>query len=128
MFGSQILVRQHLFRDIREIMRKALFVCSANLQRSPTAEDLFQGWKGVWQTKFAGIMPALGRNSLTQELVDWADVIVAMEQHHAEYIQTNFRLTPIKIRVLNVPDRCARNDPVLVRELKRKVGGILEIL
>jgi predicted protein tyrosine phosphatase len=72
-------------------------------------------------------MPALGRNSLTQELVDWADVIVAMELHHAEYIQTNFRLASAKIRVLNIPDRYARNDPVLVRELRRKVSGILNI-
>jgi predicted protein tyrosine phosphatase len=124
MFGNQILVRQ---RGSKEVMPKALFVCSANLQRSPTAEDLFQDWKGVWQTKSAGIMPALGRNSLTQELVDWADVIVAMEQHHAEYIQTNFRLTPAKIRVLNIPDRYARNDPALVQELRRKVSGILKI-
>jgi predicted protein tyrosine phosphatase len=107
-------------------MPKVLFVCSANLQLSPTAEDIFQNWNRMWQAKSAGTTPFLGRKPLTQQLVDWADLIIVMEPRHAEHILTHFKTTPDKIRVLNIPDRYVRNDPELVRELKQKVIPILE--
>jgi predicted protein tyrosine phosphatase len=107
-------------------MPKVLFVCTANLQRSPTAKDLFQNWNGVWQTESAGTMPFVGRNPLTQQLVDWADLIIVMEPRHAEHIQTHFKTNPDKIRLLNIPDRYFRNDPELVQELKKKTIPILE--
>lgn len=71
-------------------------------------------------------MPVAGRNPITQELLDWADVIVVMEAHHAAYIEEHYGTKSAKIRVLNIPDRYARNDPVLVRELRKKVSRILE--
>ena len=107
-------------------MPKVLFVCTANLQRSPTAEDLFNNWNGIWETKSAGTIPFPGRNHLTQQLVDWADLIIVMEPHHAEHIQTHFKTNPNKIRTLNIPDRYLRNDPDLMQELKNKVTPILE--
>jgi predicted protein tyrosine phosphatase len=107
-------------------MWKVLFVCTANLQRSPTAETLFQGWKGNWEAKSAGISPDLGGNPLTQEVIDWADVIIVMETIHSQYIQANFRCGPDKIQVLNIADRYFRNDPELIGELREKVSPILE--
>ncbi len=71
-------------------------------------------------------MPFLGRNHLTQQQVDWADLIIGMESHHVEYIQTHFKTNPGKIRVLNIPDRYFRDDPDLVKELNNKVTPILE--
>jgi predicted protein tyrosine phosphatase len=103
-----------------------LFVCTGNLQRSPTAEHLFQNWNGVWQTDSAGTNALPGCNPLSQQLVDWADLIIVMEPKHAERIQTNFKTNPDKIRVLNIPDMYFRNDPGLVQELKKKVIPILE--
>jgi predicted protein tyrosine phosphatase len=107
-------------------MRNVLFVCTANLQRSPTAEDIFQGWKGIWETKSAGIMPDPDGNSLSQELIDWADVIIVMERMHSQFIQANFQHTTDKIQVLNIPDRYFRGDPQLRRELYKRVPAILE--
>jgi len=107
-------------------MRKALFVCTANLQRSPTAEDVFQGWKGVWEAKSAGIMPDPGGNPLSQELIDWADVIIVMEQLHSQYIRAHFQRVAGKICVLSIADRYFRDDPKLKRELYKKVPDILE--
>ena len=107
-------------------MRKVLFVCTANLQRSPTAERLFQGWKGNWEAKSAGIMPVPQGNSLTQELIDWADLIIGMEPIHNQYIHAHFRCSPDKIRTLNIPDRYFRDDPELVSILQRKVPQLLE--
>ncbi len=86
-------------------MRKVLFVCTANVSRSPTAEDLFQGWKGVWEAKSAGITPDPRGRLLTQELIDWADLIIVMEPTHGEYITSHFQCSPDKIRILNIADR-----------------------
>ena len=107
-------------------MRKVLFVCTANLQRSPTAENLFQGWKGIWEAKSAGIMPEPKRNPLTQKLIDWADVIVVMEPIHSQYIHAHFKCSPDKIRILNIADRYLRDDPKLISLLSKKVPPILE--
>jgi len=60
-------------------------------------------------------------NSLTQALIDWADIIIVMEQIHAEYIQTYFQCSPEKLRILNIPDKYPRDDPELIRELERKI-------
>jgi predicted protein tyrosine phosphatase len=107
-------------------MRKVLFVCTANLQRSPTAERLFQDWNGFWEAKSAGVMPDPSRISLTQKLIDWADVIIVMERSHAEYIQTRFHCSPEKLRISDIPDRYFRDDPELIRELMRKIPPLLE--
>ena len=107
-------------------MRKVLFVCTANLQRSPTAERLFQGWKGIWEAKSAGITPHSEGNPLTQELIDWADLIMVMEPIHSQYIHAHVRCSPDKMRILNIADMYFREDPELVSELRRKVPPILE--
>ena len=107
-------------------MRKVLFVCTANLQRSPTAENLFQGWKGIWEAKSAGIMPDPQGNPLTQELIDWADLIIVMEPIHSQYIDSHFQCSPDKIRILNIADRYFRDDPKLVSILRMKGPSILE--
>lgn len=98
----------------------------ANLQRSPTAERLFQGWKGIWEAKSAGITPVPQGNALTQELIDWADIIIVMEPIHSQYIHAHFRCSPDKIRILNIADIYFRDDPELESELRKKVSPLLE--
>ena len=105
--------------------KHALFVCSANLQRSPTAENIFQNWKGKWEAKSAGTMPYLNRQPITQHLIDWADIIIVMETHHADYIQSKFKVDSNKVKVLNIPDIYLRDDPELIRELKKQVIPLL---
>jgi len=104
---------------------KILFVCTANLQRSPTAEELFMNWQGKWETKSAGTDPVPGRTPITQELVNWADLIICMEPEHIEFIKSYFNCPGGKLKVLNVEDRYFRNDPELVAELQRRVPQIL---
>ncbi len=105
--------------------KRVLFVCTGNLQRSPTAEDRFRNWKGLWETRSAGTEPVSGGIPLTQELVDWADLILCMESEHAEYIKACFKCTPEKLKVLNIADRYFRDDPELIRALERKVIPLL---
>lgn len=107
-------------------MKKVLFVCTANIQRSPTAENLFQGWKGIWEAKSAGITPEPDGKRLTQELLDWADIVIVMETMHGRYIRTHFRCAKGKVHVLNIADRYYRDDPELKRELLEKVPSVLE--
>jgi len=63
---------------------------------------------------------------LTQELVDWADLVIVMEVVHSDYIRPRFQSSQEKIRVLNIPDRYFRDDPELVSLLQTKVPPILE--
>jgi predicted protein tyrosine phosphatase len=108
------------------LKRNVLFICTANLQRSPTAESLFQNWGGRWETKSAGINPEPGGTLLTQELIDWADLVLAMEAVHAYYIESHFRCGSNKLRILGIRDRYYRDDPELIQELKEKVAPILD--
>lgn len=71
-------------------------------------------------------MPEPEGHLLTQELIDWADLILVMEPIHAHYVNTHFRCDPKKVMVLNIADRYFRDDPELIRELKQKVGPILD--
>lgn len=107
-------------------MRNVLFVCTANLQRSPTAEKLFNGWKGEWVAKSAGIEPEPEGRPLSQELVDWADLVIGMEAVHGDYVRTHFQRSSDKTFVLGIPDRYFRGDPELISELMRKVPPVLE--
>ncbi len=108
-----------------ETEKRVLFVCTGNLQRSPTAEEHFRNWRGVWDTKSAGIEPVEGGVPLTQDLIDWADLVICMESGHAEYIKTYLTCPAGKLKVVNILDRHFRNDPELVRELERKVIPLL---
>jgi predicted protein tyrosine phosphatase len=100
-------------------------VCTGNSERSPTAEKYFRNWKGVWETKSAGIRPVDGGTPLTQELVSWADLVVCMEQEHYEFLQMYFKLSQDKVKIANIADRYSRDDPELVRQLERKVTPML---
>ena len=63
---------------------------------------------------------------MTQELIDWADLIIVMEPIHSQYVHAHFRCNPDKIRILNIADIYFRDDPELVSELRKKVPPILE--
>jgi predicted protein tyrosine phosphatase len=113
---------------------KYLFVCSVNINRSKTAEHLFaEQYKGTpFQFKSCGTAISHieenrdqhTKNSvpLSKELVDWADVILCMENEHAEIIEATCGKTAReKAYVLGVPDVFVYMDPVLCEMLLDKV-------
>jgi len=65
---------------------------------------------------------------LTQELIDWADLILVMEPVHAYHVNGDFKCDPKKVKVLNIADRYFRDDPELIHALKTKVIPILDSL
>ncbi|MGB9133995.1 MAG: phosphotyrosine protein phosphatase, partial [Candidatus Bathyarchaeia archaeon] len=60
------------------LTRKVLFVCSGNIDRSPTAEVLLRGKEG-FEVKSAGTWEG-ARKVVSRELMDGADAIFVMEE------------------------------------------------
>ncbi len=105
--------------------KRILFVCSGNVDRSPTAEALLKGKKG-FEVKSAGILIG-ARRRLSKDLIDWADIIFAMEEIHRAAI---LRISPSaesKIVVLGIPDLYRRNDPELIEVLKEKISKYIDV-
>jgi predicted protein tyrosine phosphatase len=100
---------------------RILFVCSRNRRRSPTAEVVFAAYAGV-EALSAGTSPD-AETPLSVDLIEWADLVLAMESVHRRRIQTRFGslLKARKIAVLGVPDEYEFMDPELVRILKLRV-------
>lgn len=107
-------------------MRKhLLFVCTANLQRSPTAEELFEDNKN-YEASSCGTH-LFAEKTITSFAIEWADIIFCMEELHKEFIIKYYpeEIKGKEIVVLSIPDKYYRGDPELVRILKEKLKGWL---
>lgn len=105
-------------------MTRVLFICSANKDRSRTAEDYFQLKHPDIQFISAGtnqkICFQLGTEFLTQELLESADLIFAMESKHRKFAQS-LMISKKKIHVLDIADRYTYNQAELIEILEEKV-------
>ena len=99
--------------------KKVLFVCTANIDRSPTAEDLLGQLNG-FEVQSAGTW-LHARRRITEELINWADIVFVMERYHKEYLLDLSPVAKNKIVVLGIPDIYPRDDPELIRILKGKL-------
>lgn len=107
-------------------MKKFLFICSANKQRSKTAEDYFAKGHPNYHFKSAGtnikICRKEGTTELTEELLIWADTIFVMEQKHVDIIKRNTSGSYFsKIEILNIPDIYEYYSKELIEILEEKV-------
>lgn len=104
--------------------KKLLFVCRANLQRSPTAQALFKNNR-KYLAKSCGIHP-LSETVISKQAIKWADIIFCMEDEQKQYIIQNFPESKSRdIRVLNIKDIYWRDDPELIRILEEKLKDLL---
>jgi predicted protein tyrosine phosphatase len=89
--------------------------------RSPTAEHLFADVAGV-QTLSAGTDHDADER-LTDELVDWADVIFVMERPHRAKLLARHRrvLKDKRVVVLRIRDDYGYLDPQLISLLRTKM-------
>jgi len=102
---------------------KVLFVCTGNYDRSPTAEGLFRGVEGL-EVDSAGTAPCASTplsKPVTKELLEWADMVFAMEDHHKEAMLKIDASAKNKIVVLHIPDIYLRNSPELKKLLLEKL-------
>jgi predicted protein tyrosine phosphatase len=100
--------------------KKVLFVCSGNVDRSPTAESLLKGKEGL-EVKSAGTLIG-AKTVVSKDLVNWADMIFVMEEHHKEAVEKIDPDAGKKIIVLDIEDTYLRNDPKLTKILKEKLS------
>ena len=98
-----------------------LFVCSRNRLRSPTAEAVFSMLDG-YKVLSAGT-GSDSEQEVSVDLVDWADVIFAMEGVHRRRLNQRFgsRLRAKRLIVLGIRDEYSYMDPRLVELLKERV-------
>jgi len=60
---------------------------------------------------------------ITPSAIDWADIIICMEETHKEFITREFAIQPNKkIIILNIPDVYPKDDPDLIMLLKEKLS------
>jgi predicted protein tyrosine phosphatase len=107
-------------------LRRALFLCSANKLRSPTAEQVFSRWPGV-EADSAGLN-ANAEVRVSTEQLEWADVIFVMEKAHRAKLSKSYKrhLKGKRVICLDIPDDFAFMDPALVRLLETKAGPFLK--
>ncbi len=108
-------------------MIKALFICSRNRLRSPTAEQVFASWTGV-ETDSAGLAADADR-MLDADQLEWADIIFVMEAVHLRRLKARFskHLRSKRVVCLDVPDVYTLMQPELIALLEKKVGRFLRI-
>jgi len=96
--------------------QRVLFVCTANIDRSKTAEDLYEG-DPRFEVKSCGVAP-FAQVVVTRELLEWADFVFVMnetEDHHVTAIKRRFPAFSKQVIDLDVEDRWKRGHPELVK-------------
>jgi predicted protein tyrosine phosphatase len=103
-----------------------LFVCTANVDRSRTAEDLYRD-DPRYEVRSAGTAP-FAQTPLSRELLLWADRVFVMcerEDRHQTLIKLRFPDLHRPVFDLDVEDRWRRGDPELVRRVLRSLRRYL---
>ena len=98
--------------------QRILFVCTANVDRSRTAEDLYRA-DPRYEVLSAGTA-AFAQIPVTREMLLWADRVFVMserEDRHRTQLQMRFPEVERLVVDLDVADRWRRGDPELVTRL-----------
>jgi len=101
---------------------RILFVCTANVDRSPTAEDLYRDDER-YEVRSAGVAP-FATVVLTRDLLLWADRVFVMnerEDQHRTMIRIRFPDVDRPVFDLDIEDRWPRGDPELVALILRRL-------
>src|SRR5438046_2934282 len=100
---------------------RILFICTANRDRSPTAEDLYRE-DPRYEVRSADVA-AFATVPVDAELLLWADRVFVMcerlERHHTQ-IRHRFPSVNRPTVDLDLEDRWSRGHPELVKRLLKK--------
>ena len=107
------------------MVHRALFICSRNRLRSPTAEAVFASWPDT-HTDSAGLADD-AEMVLSVEQIAWAKVIFVMERQHRSKLMRRYaaHLKGKRVVCLNIRDDFTFMQPELIRLLEVKAGGFL---
>ena len=100
-----------------------LFVCTANIHRSKTAEDIFRADAPTHNFKSAGLSQKEctrnGSTLCTIEMLKWADMVYVFESKHTdrirEYAGEEFEQ---KIQCLHIEDIYQYMQPALIKKFQ----------
>lgn len=115
-------------------MQRILFICLANINRSPTAERVFREMaekRGIEvKVSSAGIDVQDGdtENPLSEFLVKNADKIFVMEEYMKNIIVKNYNADSVKIESLEIPDIYRGNDLILTEILRERLEPYLMMM
>jgi predicted protein tyrosine phosphatase len=106
---------------------RALFICSQNPLRSPTAEQIFSSWPGI-EADSVGLAND-ATVPLSVEQIEWATIIFVMEKAHRNKLSKKFKnhQNGKKIICLSIPDEYDYMQPELIKLLEAKVGIFLRL-
>jgi protein-tyrosine phosphatase len=102
--------------------QRILFICTGNVDRSRTAEDLYRD-DPRYEVRSAGTAP-FAATPITRELLRWADRVFVMserEDRHRTLLKLRFPDVNASAVDLDVEDRWKRGDPALVKRLLKKL-------
>ena len=104
-----------------DCVKKILFICHSNQNRSPTAEKIFKENKKL-SVKSAGLYEG-SKKFVDKELVKWADMIFVMEEYQKTELLRRFpKVSKHKpIIVLDIEDVYDFMKPKLISLLKEKM-------
>ena len=104
---------------------RALFICSQNKLRSPTAEQIFSKWPRV-EADSAGLNND-AKVALSPEQIEWADIIFVMEKAHRNKLSLKFKryLNGKRVICLDIPDEYEYMDTKLIKLLEVRAGRFL---
>lgn len=103
---------------------RVLFICNQNENRSKTAEEVFSN---QFKTSSAGLY---NENPVNKKQLEWADIILVMEESHSRELANRFPKQYLKKRILslNIPDIYKYNQPELIEALKKRMSDLVEPL
>lgn len=96
------------------ILKKLLFVCEGNEQRSPTFEIWFKKNRPQYDVRSVGIARNHSGVSIV-ELFKWADIIYVMDLDQEMFIARKFSEFLEKVVVIGCDDKYPRESPQLLR-------------
>ena len=101
---------------------KILFVCNQGRNRSKTAAYLF---KDRFETKYAGLF---SENPVDIQALEWADLVVVMEDFQREEIGKRFPSIYLKKKIIffNIKDFYNFNDFELIKLLESKMEELVK--
>ena len=106
---------------------RILFVCGRNQWRSPTAVQIYRNDPRL-EVRSAGVS-SKSRHPLSAADLEWADLVLVMEQEYKVHIQKQFaRLSLPKIENLEIPDEYEYMHPELVDLLRQAVEARLALI
>jgi predicted protein tyrosine phosphatase len=111
------------------LTKRVLFVCTGNYDRSPTAEELFRRVEGL-EVDSAGTSPCASTplsKPVSKRLLEWADIVFAMEDSHKQELLKIDASAEHKIVVLHIPDIYLRNQLELKRLLLERLAPYFKV-